>query len=104
MTPADLGTPGSPPGLYTKEAFVSYTFRPPGEEVHFASDDFLWRRCHLGRGKSLLKSAGIYSQKFNVTEAEIAAADIVYLGGREYTVTDEEGAALTAAGYGAYLT
>lgn len=55
------------------------------------------------RGRSVLKIAGVYSTWDYPSDLDIAAASEVYLGGHVYIVTDSVAAALTAAGYGAYI-
>lgn len=56
------------------------------------------------RGRTVLKESGVYTT-VDLPEADrIAAADAVYLGGHIYDVDATEAAALTAAGYGAYLS
>lgn len=57
----------------------------------------------IGEGVSVLKTAGTYRTVMGPVQEDIAAADIVYLGGRSYAVDDTEKAALIAAGYGAYV-
>lgn len=57
------------------------------------------------RGITVLKSAGgAYSSVQYPTVDDLAAAAVVYQGGHDYTVSSGEAAALTAAGYGAYLS
>lgn len=51
-------------------------------------------------GISLLKFGTSYKQYQTPTDDDVRAADIAYLGGREYVISDSEVAALTAAGYG----
>lgn len=51
-------------------------------------------------GISLLKFGSSYQQYQTPTDDDVRAADIAYLGGREYVISDSEVAALTAAGYG----
>jgi hypothetical protein len=52
-----------------------------------------------GSGLSVLKTGGTYVTKETPTSNECDAADIAYLGGHKYLVSDEEGAALAAAGF-----
>lgn len=59
----------------------------------------------ITHGYTVLKDAsGNYRQVTYPTSDDIAAATIAYLGGHEYTVSPAEAAALTAAGYGAFLS
>lgn len=55
-------------------------------------------------GFSIIKEAGVYSQVQMPTPERINAAQVFYQGGFTYTVTEAEGALLTAAGYGSFLT
>ncbi len=57
----------------------------------------------LNAGVTLLKIDGVYHQVRWPTDDDIAAASVVYRGGFENEVTEEEVADLTAAGYGAYI-
>lgn len=54
-------------------------------------------------GISVLKFGSSYRQYQSPTQDDLDAADITYLGGRIYQVSDDEAAALTAAGYGVNL-
>lgn len=51
------------------------------------------------RGRSVLKTGGVYVTVDYPTEDEIDAADEAYIGGHVYVVDDETAAALEAAGY-----
>jgi hypothetical protein len=53
----------------------------------------------LQHGGTVLKTGGFYKTIYAVSDAEIVAADIVYLGGHTYVVSDVEALALVAAGY-----
>lgn len=57
----------------------------------------------INTGYTVLKTGGSYVQVSDTTPEAIAAADAAYLGGRSYAVDAAEIAALTAAGYGAYV-
>lgn len=57
------------------------------------------------RGRTVLKSVGgVYSTVDTPSQDQIDAAAVCYLGGHVYSVSSAEAAALTAAGYGAYLS
>lgn len=51
------------------------------------------------RGRSVLKSGGVYTTLDNPTTDQVNAADIAYIGGHRYYVTDAESVALIAAGF-----
>lgn len=71
----------------------------------------LLKFCAPGpRGRHVIRTDGVYETKDSVTQADIAAADViawpdgttgpaVFFGGHRTPVTASEGAALTAAGY-----
>ena len=52
---------------------------------------------------TLLKTGGVYSQQRNPSDEQLSAADVAYLGGYTYTISDGEAAALTSAGYGDWV-
>lgn len=56
-----------------------------------------------GNGISVLKKNGVYTERKNPSQTELAAADLYYLGGREYAVDTTESLALVAAGYSTTL-
>lgn len=55
-------------------------------------------------GRSVLKENGVYSIVDTPRNERVLAAQEVYLGGHEYPVDAATAAALTAAGFGAYLS
>jgi hypothetical protein len=68
--------------------------------------EYLFAR-HLSpgcRGRSVLRIAGVYTTVDVPSETQIATATEVYIGGHIYPVTDAVATALTAAGYGAYIS
>lgn len=74
------------------------TFAPRTEQVKFTGNP-LFKRMHFDRGFALLKNGTRYREVRNPSNEDIAEADVAYLGGRAYTVSTDEAAALTAAGY-----
>jgi hypothetical protein len=52
----------------------------------------------------LQQQDGTFVQRTYVSQVEMDAAKKAYLGGHIYTVSAAEVSALTAAGYGAYIT
>jgi hypothetical protein len=65
----------------------------------------LWRFYRADVGVTVLKLAdGSFVQRQYVDQTEADGALSVYLGGHAYTVSAAEVSALTAAGYGAYIT
>jgi hypothetical protein len=93
------------------------TFTPPTDDFYNLSDfdvDKPWtaerRRAYmflrhyaaLPRGRNVYKlTDGTYIEN---DPADISDVAITYYGGHQYTVDDTEAAALTAAGYGDYIT
>jgi hypothetical protein len=64
----------------------------------------LWSRTYLSRGRTVLKFGSSYKQFDDPDESDVNAADKVYIGGRTYRIDKYEAAALTAAGYGAWIS
>lgn len=83
-----------------------YEFRPPTVRRSFSPRhrDFLWSKVFYDEGVTVVKtiSGGYRQELLHNTEAPDIA--VVYPGGSVSRVDDAEAAALTAAGYGAYLT
>lgn len=82
------------------------TFTPPVD--HYGNDGpqeplWVWF-IHFDRGLSVLKTGSVYATVPFPTTDEIDAASEVYLGGHIHTITSAQAAALTTAGYGAYIT
>lgn len=81
---------------------MPYIFTPPSADRPVGVDP-LWSRFHFQVGQAVLKKDGFYTASEVVTDEDFAAADVAYLGGHIYLVSDAEAAALTAAGYGQFL-
>ena len=60
----------------------------------------MWFCQNISRGLTVLKKDGVYTTVDFPYQGDCDDADIVYLGGHVYDVTEEEAAALYAAGYG----
>ena len=58
----------------------------------------------IPRGVTLIVNNGVVTETLYPYQNTLADADYYFLGGHTYTVTDDQAAVLTAAGYGAYLT
>lgn len=75
-------------------------FTPPTVTRTFGGkESSLWGRINYEEGTTVLKTGASYRQVQNPSAEECNAADICYLGGHTYWVTDTEAAALNAAGY-----
>lgn len=86
---------------------MAYVFTPPTRKLRpgfVPGQNRLIARVHLEVGVSVLKESGFYSEVIEPTAERVTAAQVAYLGGRSYTITPTERAALVAAGYGAYIT
>lgn len=97
----------APAGTITAVVSVTYIFTPPTQKLHYGNwfTQPLTSRIGYPTGATLLKSNGFYTIRWDApSQIDINSADIVYLGGHVYTVSQAEAAALTAAGYGSNIT
>ena len=83
---------------------MAVVFRPPTVTESVVLDRVTGLRINVDRGVSVLKESGAYRQVRTPSQVEVDAADVAYIGGHEYHIDTTEQAALTAAGYGAYIT
>lgn len=81
-----------------------YEFRTPTVKEGPTGFSRLDQFYTYDKGVSVLKINGVYIEKRYPISNELAEADVAYVGGHVYTVTDDEAADLTAAGYADYLT
>jgi hypothetical protein len=58
----------------------------------------------IARGVTLIVNGSQVEETLYPYQNALADADAYYLGGHEYTISNEEAAVLIAAGYGDYLT
>lgn len=80
------------------------TLTPPTADQPIESEHPLWGRYKLTRGLSLLVSGSTVIEVQYPAQEDLGDYDHVYIGGYSYTITDDEAAVLTAAGYGAYIS
>jgi hypothetical protein len=80
---------------------TKYILTTPTEEYGPAGGGRLFIRYRLTRGVSLMRNNGIWSTTTFPTEDVIAAADVFYLGGREYVIDLTTYNELIAQGFGA---
>jgi hypothetical protein len=80
---------------------TTYILTTPTEEYGPAGGGRLFIRYRLTRGVSLMRNNGIWSTTTFPTEDVIAAADVFYLGGREYVIDLTTYNELIAQGFGA---
>jgi hypothetical protein len=78
-----------------------YHLTPPTEEYGPAGGGRLFIRYRLTRGVSLMRNKGVWSTTTFPTEDIIRAADLFYVGGHEYVITEQTYNELVAAGFGA---
>lgn len=75
-------------------------FTPPTVDEGPAGKGHFLSRFKIKRGISVLKTGSTYSRVRTPSLDECIAADIVYLGGHEHEVSEEEKTALIASGIG----
>lgn len=82
---------------------MPYLFTPPSQPQGSVVGGRLFGRMRLSVGQTLLKKDGFYTLVYDPSGEDVDAADIAYLGGHEYLVSDVEAADLRTAGYSANL-
>lgn len=80
-----------------------YLFQTRTIEVASGETHPIFGRLRFTRGLTLLQNGGIYSEVDGPSDEQISMAEVTYLGGHTYLVTNDEAARLTTAGYGAFL-
>jgi hypothetical protein len=83
---------------------ANYYFTTPTVEETPAGYGPLFDRYPINRGVSVLRINGIYSSYRYPSQTEIATAEEFYLGGTSTLISQATADALTAQGYGAYIT
>jgi hypothetical protein len=81
-----------------------YTFRTPTINEGPTGNTRLDQFYTLPRGITILKINGKYYEERYPLSSDVKEADIAYIGGHVYMVTNSEAADLIAAGYEEYLT
>lgn len=81
---------------------TTYIFRTPVIQLKRGGGP-LFGRISIPQGISVLRVGGFYQQHRDLDQSLVDSAEVTYIGGHTYTVDSEEAAALTDAGYGAYL-
>lgn len=81
-----------------------FKFITPAPEIRYRlkiPESNLMKRVGIPTGETLIKEGGFYTlTESPIPDERIEAADAVYLGGHEYTLTPQEVTDLTNAGYG----
>jgi hypothetical protein len=78
---------------------MAYRFTTPTVSEGPAGEGRLFEQFRLVRGITVLKIDGEYFQIRFPSSEETQAADIAYIGGYSYEVSEGEKASLEAAGY-----
>jgi hypothetical protein len=104
-TPMTASAQGEIPALVGATVNV---FTPPTRREHYGTraQNPLTVRIGYPTGQTVIKAGGFYTTyAFNeVSDEMVSDADAAYFGGHDYVISDAEAAALTAAGYGSYIT
>lgn len=87
-----------------KDEMSNFYFTTPMVEETPAGPGPLFDRYTLNKGVSVLRINGIYSSYRYPAQTEIATATEFYLGGTVTLINQATADALTAQGYGAYIT
>lgn len=83
---------------------ANYYFTTPTVEETPMGDGPLFSRYTMNKGVSVLRINGIYSSYRYPAQTTIETATEFYLGGTKTLVNQETADALTAQGYGEYIT
>jgi len=78
---------------------MAYRFTTPTVSEGPAGEGRLFERFRLVRGITVLKINGEYFEIRFPSQEETQAAEIAYIGGYSYEVSEAEKASLEAAGY-----
>lgn len=78
---------------------MAYRFTTPTISEGPAGEGRLFSRYRLIRGITVLKIDGVYYELRYPSSEEVAAAEIAYMGGYSYEVSEGEKAQLEEAGY-----
>ena len=78
---------------------MAYRFTTPTISEGPAGEGRLFSRYRLVRGISVLKIDGEYYQLRNPSAEEVASAEVAYIGGYSYEVSEAEKTQLEAAGF-----
>ena len=80
---------------------TKYYLTTPTEEYGPAGGGRLFIRYKLTRGLTLIRNLGVWSTTAFPTEDVLKEADMYYLGGHEYEISQAVYDQLVSAGYGA---
>lgn len=78
---------------------MAYKFTTPTVSEGPAGEGRLFGRYRLVRGVTVLKIDGVYYETRYPASEEVQEAEIAYIGGYSYEVSEQEKSSLEAAGY-----
>lgn len=78
---------------------MSYLFVPPVVDEGPMGGNWLFARYTRKQGVTVYRVDGEFYENRFPSQDELVGADLIYLGGHEYIVTEEEKDALEAVGY-----
>jgi hypothetical protein len=81
-----------------------YYFTTPTVDETPAGDHILFARLEIPRGISVLRLNGMYSSFRYPSQIQTNQAEEYYLGGTRNLINQQTADALTAQGYGEYIT
>ena len=81
-----------------------YYFTTPTVDETPAGDNILFERYKIARGISVLRLNGVYSSFRYPSQTQTLAAEEYYMGGTSTLIDQQTADALTAQGYGSYIT
>jgi hypothetical protein len=98
--PASIGR-GLGDTVWTGEALGRrpWLFQGVVTDQYVLTDEPLFEGLQIHTGVTVLKTGGSYRTAVNPSPEELEAADVAYIGGYIYQVSDDEAAALVNAGY-----
>ena len=82
---------------------MSYLFVPPIVDEGPMGGNWLFARYPRKQGVTVYRVDGQFYEDRFVVQDDLDNADLVYLGGHEYVVTEEEKDALEAVGYEVFV-
>ncbi len=78
---------------------MSYLFVPPVVDEGSMGGNWLFARYTRKQGVTVYRVDGEFYEDRFPSQDDLALADLIYLGGHEYVVTEDEKDALESVGY-----
>ena len=82
---------------------MSYLFVPPVENEGPMDGNWLFARYTRKQGVTVYRVDGEFYEDRFPSQDDLVDADLVYLGGHEYVVTEDEKNALESVGYEVFV-